>query len=430
MVRRFKLVAQTPKRFLLFICIQAALEKLRSILSRHLPRVQPRGAFYLMSTPRITDAIFAWKRGLPGVEPFYAVKCNPTPLLLNRLHAADIGFDCASERELNEMRQLSTNKIVYANPCKSSRDIDVAKSMGAPVTVVDSVEEVEKLSGYEGGALIRLAVDDSGSDMPFSSKFGASPERALKIADAASCLGLAIKGVSFHVGSGSQDKNAHSSAIHTAYSTLLKLSSLGHSEANIIDIGGGYVTDPLRFWETAKYIRWAMLVVNEERRGSAPPIRWIAEPGRFFAENSFDFFVQVIGKKSSSKGWKYTIDDSLYGQFSNILFDHAKPTWVRVSTKESKPRGFSTGVIFGRTCDSVDVIARAEYMEELEVGDWLWFPSMGAYTHATASEFNGFPKPEIFTTEEPCDIRRSNIGHVVPRGVSYMAPVSARAFWT
>jgi hypothetical protein len=34
-------------------------------------------------------------------------------------------------------------------------------------------------------------------------------------------------------------------------------------------------------------------------------------------------------------------------------------------------------------------------MEDLEVGDWLYFPLMGAYTSATASEFNGFPKPEV-----------------------------------
>jgi hypothetical protein len=50
-------------------------------------------------------------------------------------------------------------------------------------------------------------------------------------------------------------------------------------------------------------------------------------------------------------------------------------------------------VIFGRTCDSLDVIAKGQ-MDAMEVGDWLYFPLMGAYTSATASEFNGFPKPE------------------------------------
>jgi hypothetical protein len=39
-------------------------------------------------------------------------------------------------------------------------------------------------------------------------------------------------------------------------------------------------------------------------------------------------------------------------------------------------------------------------MDELVVGDWLWFPKMGAYTSATASEFNGFPKPPVFLDTE------------------------------
>jgi hypothetical protein len=46
------------------------------------------------------------------------------------------------------------------------------------------------------------------------------------------------------------------------------------------------------------------------------------------------------------------------------------------------------------------MIAKTPYMEELDVGDWLWFPNMGAYSSVTASEFNGFPKPTVFDTKE------------------------------
>ena len=376
-----------------------------------------------MSTNRLNQAIQLWNTQLPAVKPFYAVKCNPEPQLLQNLYRAGVGFDCASERELLEVNKISdSTKVVYANPCKSSRDIEVAKRMGAPVTVVDSVEEVEKLSGYEGGALVRIAVDDSGSAMPFSSKFGAAVADLPKISQAAKSLGLALKGISFHVGSGSADNNSHAAAIHMAYKGLLKLERTGHRGANIIDIGGGYLANTKQFWAAAKSIRNAMAVVNEDY---VDPINWIAEPGRFFAANSFDFYVQVIGKKKSSFGWKYTIDDSLYGQFTNILFDYATPHWVRIS-EDGASRPQSAGVIFGRTCDSVDVIARATQMEELEVGDWLWFPSMGAYTRATASEFNGFPKPEVFV----CDSEMPNV-YTFPlaKGITRMPPVSAKAFW-
>ncbi len=158
-------------------------------------------------------------------------------------------------------------------------------------------------------------------------------------------------------------------------------------------------------------------------------LRFIAEPGRFFATEAQDLFVQVIGKKpfgGGREGWRYTLDESLYGQFTNILFDHQQPRWIRIPRKEGTLGKRGTGILFGRTCDSLDVIARSNDMEELEVGDWLWFPHMGAYTTVTASEFNGFPKPPVFLDEEnelPLK-KHFNMSHSVGE-IQYVKPVSA-----
>ncbi len=85
------------------------------------------------------------------------------------------GFDCASQRELSMMntRGHFRDSVIYANPCKSERDLEYAKENGNPITVVDSIEEVHKLAdtNYQGGTLIRVKVDDSGSKMPFGTKF-------------------------------------------------------------------------------------------------------------------------------------------------------------------------------------------------------------------------------------------------------------------
>ena len=382
-----------------------------------------------MSPTRINRSLALWKAQLPTVAPYYAVKCNPAPQLLRHLYDADIGFDCASERELLEIRSLgaAAKRIVYANPCKSIRDLRIAETMGSPMTVVDSVEEVEKLGRYWGGALIRIAVDDTASAMPFSSKFGAAVEDVGRIGGAAAAFGLQIRGISFHVGSGSTDKDAHGKASSTAIQCLKKLAAQGHKYANIIDIGGGYLADTTKFIDAAASIRGAQKDTN---------YTWIAEPGRFIAADAFDFYVQVIGKKRHGAGCKYTIDDSLYGQFSSILFDYAAPSWIRIS-EPGDIRGQSPGIIFGRTCDSVDVIARAEAMEELRVGDWLWFPEMGAYTRATASEFNGFPRPDVYVddaepmTSDEFNNRLSVEDYILttPTGVTRMPPVSAKAFW-
>ena len=37
-----------------------------------------------------------WKKALPRVHPFYAMKCNDDPVILKVLATLGTGFDCAS----------------------------------------------------------------------------------------------------------------------------------------------------------------------------------------------------------------------------------------------------------------------------------------------------------------------------------------------
>jgi ornithine decarboxylase len=71
------------------------------------------------------------------VEPFYAVKCNPDPVIVRLLAALGCGFDCATKGEIDLVlnglgedlsfaaRKL-TDKIVYANPQKMKSHIEFA----------------------------------------------------------------------------------------------------------------------------------------------------------------------------------------------------------------------------------------------------------------------------------------------------------------
>ena len=342
---------------------------------------------------------------MPKVKPYYAVKCNPEPVLLRWLSEANYGFDCASAREIeivldsakdqrskdqrSKGQGAKSQDIVFANPCKKREDILYAKEVGIQTTVVDSVEEVHKLAmcGWKGNSLIRIMVQDSGSKMPFSAKFGCPLAQVEKIHRVAQRVGQTISGVSFHVGSGCQNPEQYYKAIWDANSVSKQLIAGAYT----IDIGGGFTNDG--FSEAATQIRRV--------RGYIPSnTRVIAEPGRFFASTCQDLFVKVIGKKATHdrKGFRYTLDESLYGQFSCIPFDQATPKWIRVS--DGKKRKKCTAILYGRTCDSVDMIAKAEQAEELMEGDWLWFPNMGAYTTLTSTEFNGFPRPPLITVEK------------------------------
>jgi ornithine decarboxylase len=352
------------------------------------------GSIAVLSKSRLDTQWSTWAKALPTVKPYYAVKCNPDPFLLKNLIDKGAHFDCASLREVHDVRaskvayDMPQPEILYAHPLKSERDIRVIGENQIQTTVVDSFEECIKLtlSEWKGNALVRIAVNDKHSKMPFSAKFGATEKELDEIARHSL---IPLTGISFHVGSGCENPLQYKDAIEYAAETGFAILRKYSHEPKIVDIGGGFSSDPVSFAETAKVIQDTLTRVPKNRI-------MIAEPGRFFAQPSQDLFVKVIAKKKGPNGLRYVIDESLYGHFSSIPFDHQKPAFIRIPHQgaDLTERVVKEAILFGRTCDSLDVIAKGP-MEELVVGDWLYFPLMGAYTSATASEFNGFPKPDL-----------------------------------
>lgn len=393
-----------PKKIFVFIIKFFALETLRHVIAR----APKKGAFYTLSHGRFMEQYRIWHRYLPRVQPYYAVKCNPDPVLLKWFSQRGLSFDCASAREMFMVRecfggQPMGNHVLFANPCKTPNDIEVGKELKVPWVTADSVEEFVKMdqAGYRPDVLIRVAVDDRDAACPFGAKFGIQPEKAEELALAAASFNINVVGLSFHVGSGSGDPRAFRSAVSTTMDVWrsLKKRQLVHT-FKLIDLGGGWSSEENLFKQQAYHASEAL------KHGERPHMT-IAEPGRFFAAPTHELYVRVIGKKPkvNGPGWRYTIDESIYGQFGCIPFDHAEPKFARIKMTADEPsRRFSPATIFGRTCDSLDWIANSADMEELMVGDWLYIPDMGAYTTATSTEFNGFPKPEVIETyDEPAE---------------------------
>ena len=311
-----------------------------------------------------------------------------------------MGFDCASEREITEVLPLVASprqQIIYAQPCKKLEDIRIAQARGVEVTVTDSVEEVTKLgrAGWAGEVLVRLLVRDAGSKQPFGKKFGAPLEWLPDIYKAAAVYGLKMRGFSFHVGSECMAPQQYASAIEDC-GTAASVAADHGFQTDVIDIGGGFLPAAEPFKAVAAAIRDAGAALQNK------PQRWIAEPGRFLAAPTHTLYTMVIGKKpvwppavAGAATHRVTIDESVYGAFSNIPFDHQTPRFERMRPaapgEVTKPT-----MLFGRTCDSGDCLGDAVPLLEVEEGDVLRVADMGAYTTVTASEFNGFPKAPKF----------------------------------
>jgi len=52
--------------------------------------------------------------------------------------------------------------------------------------------------------------------------------------------------------------------------------------------------------------------------------------------------------------------------------------------------------IWGPTCDGLDLVCPKEFLPKLDIGDWLMFNDMGAYTLVSGGCFNGFPQPKVY----------------------------------
>ena len=52
--------------------------------------------------------------------------------------------------------------------------------------------------------------------------------------------------------------------------------------------------------------------------------------------------------------------------------------------------------MWGPTCDGLDCVLPSVSLPNINIGDWLYFHNMGAYTLAAGSTFNGMPRPRVY----------------------------------
>jgi len=335
---------------------------------------------YVLDLNVARAAYKTWNSLFPKVTPYYAVKCNPDPLIIRALAELGCGFDCASPREVDAVLEADPNgheRIIYANPCKRPDDIQYVARKEITRTTFDSICEIEKMAQYapDMELVLRIRADDPTAVCTLGNKYGAGESDWYTLIERARHLGLVLTGVSFHVGSGARSTRAYADAIYTAARAIDVLKEYGF-DPKLVDIGGGF-SSAMDLEEAAEYINDALKETGLDQ------YEVISEPGRFFVEHVATLYTPVIGVKNGA----VTIDESLYGAFNCILMDHAEP---EPDVDESVE--LENVTLFGSTCDGADIIARSIALPcGLKVGDMLTWKRMGAYTMAATTNFNGIP---------------------------------------
>lgn len=374
---------------------------IRSVISDE----QKTEPFYVLDLGIVMNLFDTWSRDLPMVQPYYAVKCNPNPVLLKAMAALGSNFDCASRAEIEAVLGLgvSPDRIVYANPCKGESHIKYAASVGVNLTTFDSKEELEKIGKWhpQCSVLLRIkAPETSGARFPLGAKFGALPEEVIPLLQYAQAARVTVAGVSFHIGSGAIHLRAFEEAIAEAKTVFEKAAQLGMAKMLVLNIGGGFSDGP-RFIEAALAVKTALQKYFPDK----PGLTVMAEPGRFFAESSFTLATSIIGKRVRNELREYWINDGIFGSMNFLQYDHDDVKLTPIAWSTSNHAGNPTckgsdtydSTVFGPTCDATDTVLEGQPLPELYVNDWLVFHRMGAYTSSVGTNFNGFDTSAIPT---------------------------------
>ena len=342
-----------------------------------------------------------FKKYLPRVQAYYAVKANSDPAIVRTLYRTGASFDVASMPEFDivydnirgrpakERQDFIWDKIIYANPIKDTRTLEELDQY-KPLVTYDNLEEIGKVKRHapHAGLCLRLKVPNTGAMVELSSKFGAAPGEAVNLIEAAFATGLVVEGISFHVGSQTTNFGNYVQALSLAAGVFEEAKGRGYTAMNLIDIGGGF---PVAYNETVKPFEELAAIINSELDRLFPPeIQVLAEPGRFLVASSGYAISEVIGTAVRDGKKCYYINDGVYHTYSGIIFDHCV-----YPVKAFKEGPTQISAVFGPTCDALDVISMAENLPSLRRGDLVYSDMIGAYSHASATYFNGFPPAKV-----------------------------------
>lgn len=352
----------------------------------------------VLDLQRVREQYYALQQALPGVAFYYAVKSFPHPAVLSLLADMGAGFDLASGGEIELVRDLhiSARRTIHTHPIKRDKDIRDALRFGCKTFVVDNTEELLKFIPYRHrvSLLIRLSFRSRAAIVDLSKKFGCSVDDAADMIALAARLGLHIKGLSFHVGSQCSNSDQQVKAIEACNTLIRRCGDAGPASPGVLDIGGGF---PVAYDDKPLDLDGYCAPIRQALKALPRHVKVIAEPGRFISGPAMTCIATVVGRAVRSGLRWYYLDEGVYSAFSGQIFDHVR---YPLEIFSDDARRFPS-VLAGPTCDSIDLVAEDVLLPELQIEDLVVGHMMGAYTAATATQFNSLPRTRIVILNSP-----------------------------
>ncbi|KFO20046.1 Antizyme inhibitor 1 [Fukomys damarensis] len=214
-----------------------------------------KSAFFVGDLGKIVKRHSQWQSVVAQIRPFYVVKCNPAPAVLETLAALGTGFACSSKNEMALVQDLgvSPENIIYISPCKQVSQIKYAAKTGVNIMTCDNEIELKKIARNHLNAkvLLHLATEDGSGGEEGSMKLGSTLKNCRHLLECAKELDVQIIGVKFHVSSACKESQVYVHALSDARCVFDMAGEFGFT-MSMLDIGGGFTGTAFQLEEKYK----------------------------------------------------------------------------------------------------------------------------------------------------------------------------------
>lgn len=352
-------------------------------------------AFFIADIQEIFQKHRSWLMHLPRIQPVYGIRCNEDPEVLQLLSQLEIGFECTSKAEIKTVikKGIPAKKVIYNNPCKQISHLKYAQSNDIEVLSFDSEFELDKIKNFcpDAKLLLCLSVEDQSCK---ALKFGCNLDNTCLLLEHASNLDLNVVGVNVRIGT-NKDLDAYTTAIEVAHQAFVIADSLGFN-FQCLHISDGFYGN----FGSLDELNSTIGPLLDEYFPEAEGVKIMADCSRWYLTSAYYLVANVIAKRkvkdsNSKQSFMYYLNDGVYGSFSFLLYEKNASVTPIVMQKGNSHHKYVCS-LWGPTCDGLDCILQKTVLPELNIGDWILFPNMGAYASSSASDFNGMPKPGVF----------------------------------
>ncbi|NXG94917.1 AZIN2 inhibitor, partial [Stercorarius parasiticus] len=364
-------------------------------------------AFFVADLGDIVKKHLHFLKALPRVKPYFPVKCNGSEGVIRLLAELGAGFACTNKAEIARVQSIGVpaDKILYSSPCKQVAHIKYAASHGVQLMTFDNEVELNKVARSHPRArevmLLGIAADSSPSAHP-SMTFGTTLKSCRHMLETAKEQAVEVVGISFHLGSRGLEPQTFAQSVAAAQLAFEMGTELGY-QMHLLDIGGGFPGTEdtrARFEEMAAVINSALDLYFPDGCG----VEIVARPGRYYVTSAFTFAASITAMEEvpteqpgSDGRWDSGMGLSMCpspSETSPCSPPEEEPGSKRSLVPCPEPPSLSTS-LRGPTGHPEDCIADGLDLPQLQVGDWLIFEDMGAYTIATSAPPGRGPQAHV-----------------------------------